>query len=519
MVRRLSTLALLLPLCLTQAASASPECDRVQTQAMAEQSAADRSECLRLTLLSGQQGADIASDLVQAIGQAVVDRAVQSGWTILRDRLSELAGCDVKAPKKPTLPATCDVLGKTRIQDLLASPRILLRAAIQDIFDLIKGLVGGAIPTDLQLSASLDLTDLIADAERAWHLGGQEAFASSLYPHLDRKLRSLGPATSCPSSNVGEKALWVCAQCLMEVKNPKNVLSCSWDRWVGQCGADDQEKAVVRQFFLLLSNAFTGQKDKVPRIVLDFYFALADLEVEKIADAQKKQLAGQFFQGLHALLLGLVDEDWTEATTGAVELLEAAATIATKPTPLDARLLKLLGSIGQYAQTYQTQGAGSANPAEARAKIIEDLVTSLVRRTDRDSGAVLSLGGSFGFLFGKRGNNSSFDQTQAATPFQLGLGVGLQTYHTHTLGFHLMLNFFDLGQYTAYQSGNFMVQKPELESALVVGATAGMWFLSRETPVVVGGYFGVSPFVRVNDQPTYQAGAVLSVYVPLLDFN
>jgi len=61
--------------------------------------------------------------------------------------------------------------------------------------------------------------------------------------------------------------------------------------------------------------------------------------------------------------------------------------------------------------------------------------------------------------------------------------------------------------------------------ATYAGLTLGVWFGLRETPVFVGAYGAISPFVRTagtegeNPDPTYQVGLSAGMYIPLLDFN
>jgi hypothetical protein len=129
---------------------------------------------------------------------------------------------------------------------------------------------------------------------------------------------------------------------------------------------------------------------------------------------------------------------------------------------------------------------------------------------------VVSLGGNLSLLGGVR---TDFSGYQAAFPVQLGLGVGLQTYHEASAGFHMMVSAFDLGQYVTFDSGDLDVESPGIEASVMLGVTAGGWFLLRETPAYIGAFGGVSPFVRSGEEITYQLGLVSGLYVPLLDFN
>jgi hypothetical protein len=47
----------------------------------------------------------------------------------------------------------------------------------------------------------------------------------------------------------------------------------------------------------------------------------------------------------------------------------------------------------------------------------------------------------------------------------------------------------------------------------------GPWFGSREAPVFVGPYAGISPFLRKDGTPSLFVGGMVGVYVPFIDFN
>jgi hypothetical protein len=228
------------------------------------------------------------------------------------------------------------------------------------------------------------------------------------------------------------------------------------------------------------------------------------------------------------IVLGLVDSDWVRATSGAIGIADM---IVRESCPkldecsdevVDERngrkkVLAVLGAAGKYASTMKSTGSPGEMQAE-REQIIKELVARTVNRTARDQGFVVSVGGNLGLLGGARmewGGDRQF-----AFPVQLGLGLGLQSYHSKTIGFSALLTALDLGQYVVFNSGDLKVQTPDAASSVMLGLSAGIWVLSRETPVIIGPYGAVSPFLKTTaGQLTYQVGLAIGIYIPLLDFN
>jgi hypothetical protein len=184
-------------------------------------------------------------------------------------------------------------------------------------------------------------------------------------------------------------------------------------------------------------------------------------------------------------------------------------------------VLQVMAGVGNYALTFSPQSSQDPGAAAAaREKIIEELVDRMVNRTDRTGGAVVSLGGALGAFGGPRFAQTDKLHVDLAFPLQLTLGVGLQTYGKGTGGFHAMLSAFDLGQYVNMNdSGALQVGTPSVESSIGFGLTLGGWVALRETPLYIGAQGSVSPFNQASGSPTFQAGIVSGIYVPLLDFN
>lgn len=450
------------------------------------------------------QATSVGSDVLQAVGQVVLKKAVRAGWAELSDKLSNLAGCD---EKQPLLVRTCSVLGKARIEDLISSPRTLLDAFTADLLEKLTTEIASLSP---EVKAS------IAGLLTAWAVLGTDSVATHIKPWLKKQLSAYASAVDCPASSA-EAVAWVLGECYANAtgESPLADLSnCDFDERLKTCGSlDAGAKTDVKRVAEIAVTIINAVDNNAPaKTTRDLSIQLF-FEWTKLADSAHKDLLDH----LETILLGLSDQDWTRAVIG---IGQVAATVNTKSCDEDKhqcaigmKLVRVVGAVGQFAQTYSTK----TDPTAAREKVIEDLVTSLVDRSDRDHGAVISLGGALGMFGGVRANENGY---QAALPVRLTLGVGLQTYRSSTGGLHVSLDAFDLGQYVTYSSNTLDVESPDVKSVVIAGATIGYWFSNRETPMFVAAHASASPFVRTMDgKITYEAGLMFGVYVPLLDFN
>jgi hypothetical protein len=450
------------------------------------------------------QHTSATSDVLQAVGQAVLKKAVRAGWAELSSKLSELAGCSAQPPK---LPSTCDVLGQARIEDLIASPRILLNAFVTDLLRTLSAQVK---------SLQADIGVAVAGLAAGWVAVGPDAITRHVEPWLKAQLSAHAADVACPSSKAAAVA-WVLGECYVNSTSQQpigDLINCKLDERLQRCTFDDQGKTEVRQVAEIAITTIKAINDNpkgLPELEVQLFF-----EWSKLADDAHKALLDH----LETIFLGLIEHDWTRIVVGIGQI---AADVNTKDCDEDKhactigmKLVRIVGAIGQFAETY-TSTSKTTDPGAAREKVIEDLLTSLVDRSERDHGAVVSLGGALGLLGGARFNASG---SEFALPARLTLGLGLQTYGSGTSGFHLSLDAFDLGQYVTYSQSSLDVASPDVRSVIVAGATVGFWFHNRETPLFVAVHGSVSPFVRSTDgKPTYELGAMFGVYVPLLDFN
>lgn len=92
-----------------------------------------------------------AGEVLQILGQIVVDRATEAAYQRAREELERLLGCpDAKRPLDPPLavigkklafPRTCRVVQTIRVQELAMSRAALLQALLQDVLLQLKALV------------------------------------------------------------------------------------------------------------------------------------------------------------------------------------------------------------------------------------------------------------------------------------------------------------------------------------------------------------------------------------------
>ncbi|HVR20234.1 MAG TPA: hypothetical protein VMS65_11075, partial [Polyangiaceae bacterium] len=343
-----------------------------------------------------------------------------------------------------------------------------------------------------------------------------------------------------PAWTSPEQTLWVTGMCFIERPNKDALSSCELETWLAKCEDPNdtdasRAKAEKALQFLTLSQDVLGSKASATRaqatVRLVFEMAAAVLEETQGIDDGTRARALSWLQAFEDMALGLVGKDWVRTVSGATRTVSFVIDHSGECRPnaqgeldegacderkaSEVKLLTLLGAIGNYALTYETDDKEKAHTD--REKIMSELVDRMVSRTSRERGAKFSIGGSLGLLGGAR---TDFDAAQIAFPAQLGLGFGLQSYGRGDGGLHLMVTVLDLGQYVSLDNSELEVEEPDVESAVTLGLTFGGWVWNREVPLYLGAYGGISPFVRDADgDPTYQFGIATGFYAPLLDFN
>lgn len=472
-------------------------------------------------------------ELLRAVAQVVAKRAQRAAWEALREKLKEAAQCPEKdeSPGTALFPATCDVLDSLSMKDLLASPKVLLEAVLLDF--MVNAADLGVLHPEVRALFPATLDRVVKTAPKRWRQSGLTGLTAAMVTALKLELRKHAAFEACDEAWAPEKkAFWVGAMCTVQMQAAEPLKECKIPAWAGRCGGEPEDRAEIIDLVAALKRSNWGGEAMKSGPLVDFFFLTVDAAVDsaKAAAPARKSQARAYVHGMRGLYKGLTSRDWIQTTTGAIQLARAItkAQAACEPGSACARsadgmeaaaeLFAVLAAVGNQAEVFEAVGVKSSpeNAADARQAILEELIDRMVNRTDRTSGVVVSLGGNLGLLGGVR---TDFSGYQAAFPVQLGLGVGLQTYHEGAVGLHMMVSAFDLGQYVTFDSGNLDVGSPGIEASVMLGMTAGAWFLLRETPAYIGAFGGVSPFVRSGEAITYQLGLVSGLYVPLLDFN
>lgn len=472
-------------------------------------------------------------ELLRAVAQVVAKRAQRAAWEALREKLKESARCpnEDEAARRSLFPATCDVLDTLSMKDLLASPKVLLEAVLFDF--MVNTADFGALHPDVRALVPAALEQLVRAAPTRWRRSGLSGLTSAMATALNLELRKHVALEACDEAwPLEKKVYWVGAMCTVQMQVAEPLKGCKIPAWAGRCSSAPEQRAEVVDMVAALRRSNWGSEAMKPGPLVDFFFLMADVAVDgaKAASPERKSQARAFVHGLRGIYRGLTSKDWIQTTTGAIRLARiieeaqapcetgGACGLSREAAAAATELFAVLAAVGNQAEVFESVGVKSTpeKAADARQAILEELIDRMVNRTDRTSGVVVSLGGNLGVLGGVR---TDFSGYQAAFPVQLGLGVGLQTYHKGAGGFHMMVSAFDLGQYVTFNNGDLDVESPGIEASVMLGITAGEWFLLRETPAYIGAFGGVSPFVRSGEEITYQLGLVSGLYVPLLDFN
>lgn len=515
------------PLCRTAALRLLQQRRRREALSAAEQQEQDDLRAMHLDCFNAA-GASLTSGpaatgeaVLRSVAQVVLRRGRSAAWRLLQEKLLQSAGCDEGPGRRaPRLPASCAALRSLSIQDLASSPAVLLNAVVADVLPLARA---GERRPWMRIPL---LEEALDEVTARWPQSGASGLGGALAQVLRRRMKEQVQKQDCDlAPGAADKALWVSGMCLIEVQAPANFHRCDADGWASRCG-DPAATARVLRLWAIVNRLYSSPGGPEPADQVDLVCTSAGVALDEAAGltAAQRREAHDYVAAVRALLGGLARRDWVEATSGAVRALRLArggpehAAARGGAWPDEDRktedLLSLLAALGNHAEAL---GGDAKGASDAREKILEDLTERMVNRAHRDSGWIVSAGGSLGLFGGARADLAT--GVQIASPVQLGLGVGLQSYHRGDHGFHAMVTAFDLGQYVTFSGASLEVGPPSVESAVTLGLTVGGWVALRETPLYVGVYGGVSPFVTVNDRPTFELGLATGIYVPLLDFN
>lgn len=488
--------------------------------------------CFRAELASEMQlGADeVVTEILRTAGQIVVDRAVSNAWVLLKDRLEDAAGCD-ETPS--TYKHVCGVLADVRLQDLVASPRVLLDAALEDLFDKIKDELSkldvGCYSISSGSADAIQICpgELIVGAVDAWRLGGRDGAMQYLRAEIGSLTARVSTAIDQSCNTDLCRALRAAGYCIaVNAKANKDSIRCALV--LGAAGIALPREA--RELLTALERViFDADRSAVVKLVTSFVRdRLGTLAVCKDTNGSPRPACSDLVNAFEALFIGVAEEDWNRVARGAVGALSAAAILGNGDDPKGGKLFKLMAAVGQYSATYVDSKVDAETAAATRRKVIEALIDATTDRSERESGVVVSIGGAFGAGYGWRKGvvSDGKDLSAAPTPLHLGFGVGFDSYHGDScLGAHGMISILDISQYVAFEDKDFQVADPDIKASIAIGATVGLRFAMRQTPMFAGVNFTYSPFVNVTDESmtttrgSYQWLGLVAAYVPFFDFN
>ncbi len=460
---------------------------------------------------------------------------------MLSKRLKQLAGCELHKPGPdknaaasgepngtpatdnavtegavevaPDFQNTCTAL-EGEIHDLIAQPEMLVRAVIMDVLHMVPD------DTDIFDAFSVDWKALRA----AWRADGAGGVRSYLtFSFQDAVIKIYRDHETCPKDkSVPTIAAWMLGNCAVDT-------TCDISALAKECVPAESRSLVIS----VVSMSAGGKES---RYAVNTLFELARLGPKGTSP---------YLDHLQGLVVGLLDHDTNRAMSAAADmavlvLTEAmekrggadeakAQTLTAKVKAKEARAkkndnIRKLFEVMAGAARYAAVKGSEAEKMAARKDVVKDLITRMTRRGNRNSGWVVSLGGSFGVVGGARMSAGGTSSLGYASPLHVGLGLGLDSYHSHRKGgLHFELSVLDLGQYVVFTNRTLSVEKPDIKAAIAPSLKLGGHFALKETPMYLAGFVGLSPFVHekqtTQEHMTASWGLIFGIYVPFIDFN
>lgn len=311
------------------------------------------------TLASGA----LAVDLMQALGQVVLDKASQAGWDLLRRRVEDLA-CTTGLDGQPHAPATCAVVRDeaNRIQDLLAQPELLVRAVLADW----SARVGARALGELAGPVLAGLSP--AELWDAWRRNGVRGLESAARQGLLEALTLAARAQLCPAQAEGrafrtEAALWAIGRWLalgQQHRLADILAACE--------GVPDADRREIVRLFTAHRGLFARGSDDAPsgrvlaRDAIHLVLALAQLDLPERTDE---------LDDLRELLTGLLEGDWTRATAAARRRLAAELAVRQGALTLEATLRLRLAAAAAAAGTSEGRSLTDAEWTSLRPALVD----------------------------------------------------------------------------------------------------------------------------------------------------
>lgn len=529
--------------------------------------------------LSGDTLTRIASDLLQVLGQIVVDRATRAAWDFVRDSLRDLLKCNKTDKNKVTnkeykvtvFPAVCSTLQSLDLKQVLKEPKVLLHAAVNDFFSLLskKGLESSN-PTWKQISVLFSkivkeakVQVLLSKILDIWKSQGPEGVSQVILVHINQYMeQNVSKLCSEIPSNEGslfKKAAWIAAKCIVEgkLKNseatiPTAILQCNVQEKLKMCVGNEPKTGFTEKLERLVSILVSILGTKTSSVaanpslkykpMFQLIFFLVRNAIGNVCTkpgttpptllCNKQGEWQRLIDGIERSWLGLMERNWSQVGSGMGHVFSSVAQIVSFEAKGHQRFFRIMAAAAQYAQTYEEEVTGTDKEKEAKQKelqmvrkdILNSLIDTMVNRSERTRGVIFSIGGSFGFSPGIRlGSRNPLLQEGSIglspnSPFSLPIGLALQTFGEKNFGFHLQLGLVDLGQYVSFQNNSFEVATPQPQDALNLSLTIGFWIGRRQIPFVAGLHVGISPFAFEQGSNPWFVGLFLGMYVPFFDF-
>jgi len=523
-----------------------------------------------------------AGEVLQILGQIVVDRATDAAYLRARAEIERLLACDPlkKAPNllligdKVKFPRTCKVVQSLRLQDLAVSRSVVVQALLQDVLQIV---VANVHLPDNQKKAveamTLVLADILPELTTAAANGDTAAATALVWQLVQEGLQNAGSAIKdCKDDACRTVAIAAVAviQCRLEAMNPDlkltdratALVACSVADHVealavSSTGEPISKNAQVVAMAKIIAVEWMGAQTATTSTGAPDYRARARfavnaafdtgclwLEPNELKDARcpaqapgelpKKdeavKMAGAVASLSRLLIIAAIDGDTNTVITGlnhGVDIVVVQVGGAMNLSDDDKRALhkalRLLGGLLQYSETFLPTDAKAdvATLHERRTKILESLSRDLTDRTGREDDAILSLGGSLRATLGARIDPAGKQDALFYGPVSLPLGVGFQSAGH----FHLEIGIFDLGQYVSYQKGasGLTVREPKPADVLAPSLTLG-YYWNKSFPFFIGVTGGYTPQFEFSKTSTTNAGSInlgftTGIYVPLFDIN
>lgn len=500
----------------------------------------------------------VLAGTLQMLGQIVVDRASQSAFREIRDRLVKWL-CEA-APAQ-IFTQTCAVLRTLRLQDVASAPRVLADALFADaIAHALDRLGRVASPAEKQVIEAVVVPfvrHLLLPALRGRaDLTGDDVRAAVLQLQAQARDWLATVDWSTPQGKAaavlvaGLSAAFECAPRPTAPGAPGtgglttcNLIESVESLLPPQATAAADVRAAIR-VATELSAAIrtTGTETAVTRAhhVLDATFEISCMAASDPGCTG----SGNFSKTLtlsHALIAASLDREAADVIVALRGMLDLAT---TEPLSDDLRrAIRICGALLTYAETYvpsDEQDDDAEDAAEARREILESVVDEFTDRTGRDGDWVLSLGGSLGLQAGVATNFQGFAAFWGPANLRLGVALTQVPPEDCILGFHAALSAFDLAGYLTFEEG-FRVGEPSVGDVIFPTLSLGVAF-GRQMPAVLTldvGYHPTHRFVPEGDDDggvppvplplpnaerrdstgAYVFGISFGVYVPLLDLN